>query len=173
MKIFLIGLPGSGKSTLGKKLSNVLGRTFVDLDNEITVGEGLSIESLFATVGEKQFRIIERDYLLKYCGESTDFVMATGGGTPCFLSNMELINKCGISVFIDTSVQTIAKRLIHTELSKRPLFAGHDAHTLEAKIVQMRSERIAFYEQAQIKITAIEISPEEIAKQFLDLERNA
>src|SRR6185503_20434689 len=100
MKIFLLGLPGSGKTTLGKELSNALRLPFVDLDSEIERLEGKKISEIFAANGEEYFRNLESSELRKRCTSKGEFVMATGGGTPCFFDNMEWINRAGKSIFL-------------------------------------------------------------------------
>lgn len=170
MKVFLIGLPGCGKSTLAKQVANQLSRTFVDLDVEIVKGERQSIASIFAAKGEAQFRALEKTCLSRWCARSTDFVMATGGGTPCFLSNMELMKKSGISIFLDTDVNEIASRMMNTELAKRPLFAGQDVNTIAARVEEMRTQRISFYDQADVKLTGSQISVDRVIKEILALE---
>lgn len=164
MKIFLIGLPGCGKSTLGKKVADLLDRPFVDLDVEIVKGEKQSVESIFNARGENQFRVIEKNYLIDWCQHTDDYVMATGGGTPCYFSNMDLINRSGISIFIDTNVNEIANRMLKTELATRPLFAGQDASTISARVEEMRNQRIGFYKQAQLTLSGSDITPNQIIK---------
>ncbi|HEY5690022.1 MAG TPA: shikimate kinase [Cyclobacteriaceae bacterium] len=170
MKVFLIGLPGCGKSTLAKLVAIQLGRTFVDLDIETMKGERQSIADIFTTKGEAQFRALEKTCLTKWCTRSTDFVMATGGGTPCFLSNMDLVKKSGISIFLDADINEIAGRMMNTELAKRPLFAGHDVDTIAGRVKEMRTQRIAYYNQADVKLTGSQISVDQIIKEILTLE---
>lgn len=170
MKIFLIGLPGCGKTTLGKQVAQLLDKNFVDLDAEIVKGEQQSIAQLFVKEGEAPFRIVEQKYLKLWCGLQEDFVMATGGGTPCFLANIELINKAGISVFLDATAEEISTRMLNTELAKRPLFAGQDKSTIEGRVQEMRMQRISFYEQANITLSGDQISAENIAKSVLELK---
>ncbi len=164
MKVFFVGLPGCGKSTLAKQVADKLGRPFVDLDAEIVKGEGATIHHIFGSKGEDQFRELEKLYLSKWCAHPSDFVMATGGGTPCFLSNMVLIKESGISIFLDVDVNEIASRMMHTELAKRPLFAGQDVHTVGQRVAQMRTQRIGFYNQADIKLSGDQISVDQIIK---------
>lgn len=170
MKVFLIGLPGCGKSTLGREVAKMLKRPFVDLDDEIVKGEGQSIEHIFETLGEAQFRNIETRYLKTGCDQSGDFIMATGGGTPCFLDNMKLINLSGISIFLDTIVSEIAARMMNTELAKRPLFTGQDISTIAGTIQEMRMARINFYTQAQVTLSGDHLNAESIAEEILALE---
>ncbi|MFM8739263.1 MAG: shikimate kinase, partial [Cytophagales bacterium] len=99
MKIFLIGLPGSGKTTLGKQLAERLNIRFVDLDTEIEKSEGESIALIFKRFGEDHFRKAESTQLQKWANLNEDFVMATGGGAPCFFDNMEVMNQSGTTIF--------------------------------------------------------------------------
>jgi shikimate kinase len=111
MKIFLIGLPGSGKTTVGKDLARKLSVPFLDLDAEIETREKQQIQQLFKTQGESYFRKIESMVLKEWCTSTRDFVMATGGGTPCFFDNMDQINKSGESIFLDVPTKEFANRI--------------------------------------------------------------
>lgn len=170
MKVFLIGLPGCGKSTLGREVALQLKRSFVDLDDEIVKGEGQSVGQIFGRLGEAQFRNIEKKYLKKWCDHAGDIVMATGGGTPCFLGNMDLINASGLSIFLDATVSEIATRMMNTELAKRPLFAGQDVSTIAGRIQEMRMERIHFYLQAKITLSGDHLNAQIITEEILALE---
>src|SRR4029453_2479239 len=99
MKLFLIGLPGSGKTTIGAALANRLSMEFVDLDKEIETREGNSVPEIFAAHGEAHFRQVESTLLLEWATAQRSFVMATGGGTPCFFDGIDVINKHGLSIF--------------------------------------------------------------------------
>jgi shikimate kinase len=93
MKLFLIGLPGSGKSTLAKELSKKLKYPFTDTDELICKKEGSSIEEIFINKGENNFRKIESDILKELVRTNGNAIISTGGGTPCFFDNMEIINQ--------------------------------------------------------------------------------
>ncbi|MEQ8364700.1 MAG: shikimate kinase [Cyclobacteriaceae bacterium] len=170
MKVFLIGLPGCGKSTLGREVAQLLKRPFVDLDDEIVKGEGQPIGQIFGSQGEAQFRNIEKRYLKKWSDHAGDVVMATGGGTPCFLDNMSLINASGLSIFLDTTVSEIATRMMNTELAKRPLFAGQDISTIAGRIQEMRMARIHYYAQARVTLSGDHLNAQSIAEEILALE---
>ena len=103
MKIFLIGLPGSGKTTLGKQVASHLSIPFVDLDAAIEKAEQRTIPEIFKQSGENYFRKIESDLLKKWAESTTDFLMATGGGAPCFFDNVEVMNRAGITFFFRCS----------------------------------------------------------------------
>ena len=83
-RIFLTGYMGSGKSTLGLRLAQKAGLSFIDLDHYIETRFRKTINEIFAEKGEKEFRIIERN-MLREVGEFEDVIIATGGGAPCFL----------------------------------------------------------------------------------------
>ncbi|MEM6829820.1 MAG: shikimate kinase [Bacteroidota bacterium] len=130
-KIFLIGMPGSGKSTSGKELANLLNRQYFDLDDVIVNEEGLSISDLFNEKGEQEFRAIERQCLVQSIAQEGPFVMAAGGGTPCFFDNLELMNKNGVTIYLNTPLSVIASRL-KNDVS-RPLMANHTTEVLYEK----------------------------------------
>lgn len=166
MKIFLVGLPGCGKSTLGKQLAEKLTLPFFDLDTEIEKSVGLPVKSIFKRYGESFFRKEESECLQRLREMSTGFVMATGGGTPVFFDNMAYMNKNGITVFLDVPATEIANRILKTSIEERPLFAGVHPEELKDQIEFLRSQRIPFYRQAQIHLTGEMIPLEEIVKEI-------
>ena len=109
--IFLIGLPGSGKSTFGKALSSALNLNHVDLDQLIESKNNKSIDALFEIHGEAYFREIERNTLQELLKKSSTDILSCGGGTPCFYDNMSIMNAAGLTVFLDIPVATIVKRV--------------------------------------------------------------
>ena len=166
MKIFLIGLPGSGKTTLGRKIAEALKVPFVDLDTEIERREGRLIPEIFKEKKENYFRILETNELASWCDSDREFVMATGGGAPCFFRNMEMINKSGKSIFIDVPAMEIAQRIQRTNVEERPLLARSGMDGLKDNIETMRTNRLSYYRQAHHTITA-----ETSLSEILDLIR--
>jgi shikimate kinase len=164
MKVFMLGLPGSGKTTLGKQLAIAIQVPFVDLDSEIERSEGMSVRNIFAARKEDYFRMIESSELKKWCDSDKSFVMATGGGAPVFFDNMQRINNAGRSVFLDVSAKEIAKRILLTPLEDRPLFAKANHETLKDQIEFMRSHRLPFYRQAHLTISGDMISADEMVR---------
>ena len=92
MILVLMGYMGSGKSTIGKKLSEVLMYNFIDLDDYITKRESLSIQDIFETKGEIYFRKKETEYLMEVLWEESNIILSLGGGTPCYGNNLKIIN---------------------------------------------------------------------------------
>ena len=127
----MIGLPGAGKTTMGLDLAVDLGIQFVDLDQDIEKSAKQSISEIFAEKGEAHFRQLEKFHLEKVLEELDEFVMATGGGTPCFFNNLETMKKAGTCIFINTPIDQIHKRL--EKDTTRPLMKSTTLGDLLAK----------------------------------------
>ena len=147
MKIYLIGMPGSGKSTLGKQLAQALQLPFVDLDAEIERREGKPVKEIFRDHGEEYFRKKESAQLFEWSQASQNFVMATGGGAPCFHGGIDTINSSGTSIFLNVSIEELLRRL-HTD-KDRPLLQETD---LKERLTNIFSQRRDFYRQAHIEM---------------------
>ena len=156
MKIFLIGLPGSGKSTIGKALANRLTMDFVDLDEEIELREGKIVPEIFAAQGEDYFRRVEAELLREWANAERSFVMSTGGGTPCFFDGIRLINQYGISLFLDEQVDVIVERLENNQ--HRPLLRSDNVEDMRAKLERLREARLSIYQQASITVSSPTVS---------------
>lgn len=135
---------------------------FVDLDAAIEKAEEKSITEIFQTKKEIYFRAIEQRILMQWCEFDGAFVMATGGGTPCFFDNMRRMNNVGVSVFLDVPTRTIADRMLRSDLKQRPLLASSSADEVKDRMEFLRSQRLPFYKQADITL-----SPEEIDLDFV------
>lgn len=164
MKIFLLGLPGSGKTTIGRKLATELLLPFVDLDKEIEKAEGKPIRGIFAEKKEDYFRKLESAQLRIWSEKPADFVMATGGGAPCFFDNIDVINKSGKSIFLDVPASEIVRRMSMGPIEKRPLLAAGGKDGLKDSIEFLRSNRLSYYRQASMTFSGINISAQEIAE---------
>jgi shikimate kinase len=150
MRIYLIGYMGCGKSTLGHQLADILGLTFIDLDKFIEERNYKTVPQLFTEFGEDGFRMRERK-ALEEVSEFMDVVVATGGGAPCFFDNMELMDRTGITVFLDIETSILTERLFNSK-TERPLIHGKMKHELSAFIDSMMLKRRPFYEKAEIHI---------------------
>ena len=113
MKIVLLGYMASGKSSIGRRLSKKLSLRFLDLDDYIIEKEKMSISEIFKNKGEVYFRLIENKYLKEVLNFEDDFILALGGGTPCYANNMHLIkNSDAVSFYLQSSVKSLVKRLL-------------------------------------------------------------
>jgi shikimate kinase len=149
-KIFLVGMPASGKSTIGKLLAGQLRLAFHDLDHLIAEREKKTIAEMFDQHGEPYFRELERDCLLEFLLKNTSYVLATGGGTPCFFDNMAIMNSYGTTVFLDVNIMDIHTKLASKRNQKRPLLAGKSSAELEQELLRKYEERKPFYNQSKI-----------------------
>lgn len=149
MKIFLIGFMGSGKSYWGRRLSLKLGIPFFDLDEQVTRHAGKTIPEIFASEGEEQFRLLEKEVLYIISESHESFVMACGGGTPCFFNNIEYMNNAGITVWINPAPQVLFERLVN-EKPGRPLIRDLSDEQLRSFISRKYADRKIYYEQAGV-----------------------
>ncbi|MDO9551853.1 shikimate kinase [Rhodonellum sp.] len=167
VKIVLVGLPGSGKSTFGKKLALQLHFEFIDLDHLIEKETHQKIPHIFQSVGEGGFRELETIYLKQVLSREAGFVLSTGGGTPCFNDNMDLINKHAISVYLDVALSELHSRLKTDVTGKRPMFAGLDEAEMILKLKNLYAQRVLFYDQAKIKLSGEDISTELLISELM------
>lgn len=135
--LVLIGMPGSGKTTLGRQLSERLNRPFIDLDEEIEKYSNQSIPALFKK-GESHFRAIETKVTEKISQQSS-LVIATGGGIVLREENMRALRKNGRIIFLNRSLENIATDV---EMSSRPLLKD-GLYKLEI----LYNERISSYQR--------------------------
>ena len=158
--IFLIGFMGSGKTTLGRALAAATGLRFIDLDEYIEEQSGASVSEIFATRGEVAFRELERLTLLEV-SRMDDVIVACGGGTPCFGSNMELMNSTGLTVLLEASFPRLLERLTEGS-AKRPLIAAMGSHELEEYIRRTVEARMPFYSKARQRFGSDELETAEM-----------
>lgn len=166
MKIFLIGLPGSGKTTIAKQLASKIPLPYMDLDQEIEKAERKTIPQIFKDKKEDYFRKIESQLLKAWCSSDFSFVMATGGGAPCFFENIKTMNESGITIFLDVPTMEIAKRIVSSKGEERPLLKASGIDGLKDQIEFLRTQRISFYKQAKMFFTGEQISAKEILKEL-------
>lgn len=139
---------GSGKSFWAEKLSRRLQIPFIDIDLEVEANENRSITSIFEKEGESYFRKAERQMLLDVIEEFPDAIIATGGGLPCYLDNMEIMNNHGKTIYIQTSPDMLYNRIVK-DLNKRPILKKVELHKLKEFIVTHISEREGHYNMSK------------------------
>ena len=148
-KFFIVGMPASGKSRLGKYISSMTDLCFIDLDLEIEKKLNSNVKDIFEIKGEKFFRKFETKTLKEIIESESNFILATGGGTPCFNENMSIINNSGVSIFIDVKREILHERISRND--KRPLLSG--AVSLEKKLSDLYKERIEYYQKSKYHVS--------------------
>jgi shikimate kinase len=156
--VVLIGLMGSGKSTIGRLVAHSLGFEFVDTDHLITEAAHRNIPQIFASEGEEGFRRRETE-ALRSLGSKQGNVIATGGGIVTVPENLGLLRQLGFIVWLNADPATLYQRTAHSH--DRPLLRNADpAGTLR----DLLEKRGPLYEKlCDMKITTDEFSTEEIA----------
>jgi len=158
MIIFLIGMMGTGKSTVGEILSVKLGLPFVDIDEEIIKIEGMEINKIFKLKGEDYFRLLETKILKK----TKNSVCSCGGGTVLNNENLEYIKNNGKSVFLKTKIQELSKRIKNSKT--RPLLQGDNKRKQLKKIWKERKSKYLSF--ANITVQTDDKNPKQIAEEI-------
>ena len=127
-RVYLIGMPGSGKSALGQMLAQALSLPFADADDRVEAVAGMPIARIFAERGEQEFRRLEHEALAGCAGEPPQ-VVATGGGAILREDNVALMRATGCVLWIDRPLEHI---LADVRQDTRPLLAGDAAERLRA-----------------------------------------
>ena len=173
MKIFLIGYMGSGKSTVGKLLSEELNYKFYDLDQEIENEYDMAISEIFARKGEIFFRKAERKMLEKLINLDEDAVVSLGGGTPCYGDNMELIKNADSvrSIYLKLNIQTLLERL-QREKADRPVISHLETEELLEEFIRKHLfERGFYYNQSDKILDCNDKDPSEITRELVETLR--
>lgn len=173
MKIFLLGYMGSGKSLIGKSLSESLGYKFIDLDQKIEERENTPISEIFEKKGEVFFRRKERQMLEETLQENDSLVISLGGGTPCYGDNLEHIKATedAVTFYLKLKVENLTERLF-LEKDHRPMISHlEDKDKLEEFIRKHLFERGFYYNQSDYIINCDSRSPEDIIEEIRQKSR--
>jgi shikimate kinase len=165
MKIFLIGFMGCGKTYWGRALSKKLGLPFFDLDEQLEEKEEKTINAVFQEEGEEYFRLLEKEVLYMLTESHESFVMATGGGTPCFYNNIGYMKQAGTVVCINCSIECIFKRLVRGKGS-RPLIKDLSDEQLQSYIREKYAHRRIYYEQATTSVSDDNLKLEDLVSKI-------
>lgn len=163
-KVYIIGFMGSGKTTVGRRLANLMEWSFTDLDKEIEEKEKRSINDIFSSSGEEYFRNAETSALKELSGRE-NFVISTGGGTPCFGDNMKFMNETGITVYLKLTPSQLASRL-EGGTAQRPLVRDLDKNSMIDFITGKLEERESFYEMADIIVDGFSLNTTRLSEQI-------
>lgn len=168
MKFIITGYMGSGKSAVGKALSRHLELPFLDLDEEIIKSEECSISEIFSSKGEIYFRRKETEVLKQLLEQERDFILALGGGTPCYGKNLQLIKEESSTslIYLKTGVHELKARLIE-EKHSRPLIKDLGSpEVLEDYIRKHLFERTFYYNQSDLIISTDGKNVQEVAEEI-------
>ncbi|WP_321532000.1 shikimate kinase [uncultured Desulfuromonas sp.] len=157
--IYLVGFMGAGKSTVGRLLASALNVDFVDLDEMIVERFQSTINEIFTEKGEAVFRLFETDLLQEFSVKE-GLVFSTGGGIIGAERNWQIMNSCGVVVFLACSWPTLLARLESS--SERPLVNKNDLTSLKA----LYESRLELYQRADVQIDVDELSPEEVVSEI-------
>jgi shikimate kinase len=150
MKIYITGMPGTGKTHFGRVLSQTIGLRFFDLDEMIEKKEGEIIRNIIKDKGEPYFRKIENEQLIE-ASKLNNCIVSCGGGTPMFYDNVEVMKRTGLVLWLNTDLDIIAKRIAQNK-TRRPLFMGLSEHEIREKLSEIYEKRKKIYAKADILI---------------------
>lgn len=158
--IFLIGFMGAGKTSVGKILAESLEMSFVDLDQEIEKGLGMTIPEIFSTHGEDFFRDAESE-ALRSVAQGERQAIATGGGVVLRGENWEVMEKKGVTIYLKAPADVLYNRVKNN--SSRPLLQVDNPFE---KVQELLSKRIPLYEKADLIVDTENLSPQEAVQEI-------
>jgi shikimate kinase len=161
--IVLVGMPGSGKSSIGRRLGQRLALEFADADAEIERAANMTIPEFFQSKGETEFRKGEQKVIARLL-ENGPQVIATGGGAFMNEDTRRRIRDQGVSIWLKADVETLLKRV--KRKSNRPLLQNADP---EGTLRNLLASREATYAQADLTITSCEVPHEEVVEAIVNL----
>ena len=160
--VVLVGLMGAGKSTVGRRLAALLGRGFVDADDEIEAAAQRKVSEIFEEFGEAYFRDGERRVIARLIEENSG-VIATGGGAFVDPETRALILDKAIAVWIDCDIDTLVERT--SRRNHRPLLRNGDPKEI---LTRLMNERQGFYGEAHIRVKSDQGPHAETAKAIIE-----
>ena len=161
--LILVGLPGVGKTTIGKEVARKLGRAFLDFDQEIERRSGMEVREIFRVKGEDHFRELEFD-LTKELSSTGGMVLSPGGGWITQAKSVELLRSAGRIIYLRASPEAVARRLRRVET--RPLLAGRDPVVALRELYQKRR---ALYETADTVIDTERLARQQLIAKVVEL----
>lgn len=148
--VALVGLMGAGKSSVGRRLADRLGRPFFDSDDEIEKAAGLSVSDIFSLHGEDEFRRGEQKVLERLLA-GPPHVLATGGGAYLNATTRELMRKHAVTIWLNADLETLWKRV--SRRSHRPLLQKPNAKGI---LTSLLDERRPIYEMADVTVPSVD-----------------
>jgi shikimate kinase len=161
--LILVGLPGVGKTTIGRAAARQLARRFLDFDEEIERRAGMSVREIFRLKGEEHFRELEFS-LTKELSASGGMVLSPGGGWITQHGSVELLRSAGRIIYLRASPEAVAKRLRRVET--RPLLAGRDP---VVALRELYAKRQALYETADVVLDTERVARQQLIAKLVEL----
>lgn len=166
MNIVLSGFMGSGKTTIGKALSNLLDYTFIDMDDRIEQEVGMPIPEFFSSLGEAEFRYIESKVAKKLGGKNKK-IIATGGGALLTQENVTALKENGKIIFLDVPIEDLIVRIEHAH-TVRPLAKQRTPD----EIIALYNQRLPIYQSSADIIVDADDTPLQVAKRIVKQLKN-
>ena len=155
--LVLVGMMGAGKTTVGRRLANRLGRHFIDSDEEIEKAAQMTIPEIFAQRGEPEFRAGEMRVIARLLKE-TDLVLATGGGAFVNPETRALVKAGAISVWLKADIDVLFERV--SRRANRPLLQTADPRATLEKLI---ADRYPIYEDADVTVMSRDVPQDHVA----------
>src|SRR3954463_602533 len=160
--VVLVGMMGAGKSSIGRRLAQRVGLSFVDADAEIEAAAGMTIAEIFASYGEPYFRSGEQRVIARLL-ESGPQVLATGGGAFMNAETRVAIRQKGVSVWLKAEFEVLMRRVKRRATADRPMLQGDPAQ----RIRHLMDERYPIYAEADVTVISREVSHELIVGEIV------
>lgn len=164
--VYLVGFMGTGKTTIGRELARLMGRKFIDIDQEIERRKSMSVAEIFEKQGETAFRQAEQEVALELASEANRIV-ATGGGTILNPVIFEAFENSGMLVCLYTQTDDLVDRLQRTD--KRPLLRGQSEDEVRLRVDRLLEERQNIYNKVTLRIDTTQLTPLTAAKKIHDV----
>jgi len=164
--IIITGFMGSGKSIVAEGSAQKLGMEFIDMDQIIEKGQGMSISDIFTRYGENYFRAQENK-LVKELSQKENMVIATGGGTLLSADNAKMLSEKGEIICLYADSKVLYNRLKRKD--NRPLLKGGN---LLDRINQLIEERKKIYDNIKLKIDTSDLNIQEVVDKIVDILKN-
>ncbi len=170
--LFICGFMSSGKTTHGKKLAKAIGYHFIDLDEYTENKFDKNITEIFKDLGEEEFRKMETASLQECIEGNQKTIIALGGGTPCFNSNLELLKQHGKLIYLKMDAEDLYKRVFGIKAATRPLLAGQEDKDMMAYIENLLKAREVFYNQSDLIVYNNNLQEDELKQTVSDFIKN-
>jgi len=166
--VILVGLPGAGKTTVGRLVAKQLGVRFADVDGLIEERIGLSIPRIFSDRGEGSFREYERDMVAELVASDRPRVIAPGGGWAAQPQSLDSVAGRALTVYLETTPATAAVRARNGVL--RPLLGAEEGY--KGRITELHRTRHRYYSRCDVSVSTDGRTPVEIAQEVVELARS-